>query len=948
MNKTLMVLLAFCALPAFAAAQQPAALRIVSHIAGVRTTPPRSAPSSEFPDGPLAGNGCLGLALQGRDTSRIDAYIGREDFWSQYRGRIMPVGSLRLHIPALRSGAYLTRQNIGAADITGDFSKTDGARLRFTVWTAQPQNMAVFELRNAGSIPLPVYASLRDAWNTPGARGMQGADKHALWLNTSPESVDARIGEPSGRDPAPPFSGSIRDVQVLPYALAPARITLPEYMPYPKARFRFSAKSAAGPLTRLHCGYLAMPQRSFTVSAWVNPSAPQADGAIFSAMCSFPWTHWPVPGPPQVSYGFSLSLRSGKLSAMLNRVRVTALQPLKPGAWQHVAAVYNGRTLQLVVNGVPAGTTSGFPAAAQVAGPQWNWNAIHPGDSKLPFQGTSAVARMAARVEGVKSTVQNGTLSFTLQPGQSAHLLLAVPDSRDTPAYKQAALNMVHLSGAGLRTLWNNHTAWWNHFWSRSYIQIPNKTVENFWYGSLYLLACCSRPDSVSPGLWGNFITSPNMAWNGDYTLDYNYEAPFWAAWPTNHAALAENYDAPLLYWMKRGEGLAAHRGYQGIFYYCHLSPAPGWSGDGAKSIRQKSDALFATVNCIQRWMYTRDARYARRIYPFLRGVAQFWDGYLKLQNGVYMDDNDAADELHSPTDVNPATSVAFLHLLYHGLLDINRTLHIKEPLRAQWQHIYRHLPPLPVVQADSIAAIVHAVGLQAAAGKEVIRNTWQGSSWINMGDRFLPNPPVHQDGSSAGMNSHQAIFPGLQVGLDSSQKLLQAARNTIAFQKTWYDFNNDSSFYPAAACVGYNPKSILHHMRLSIQHFTSPSFVFHMGGGGTENFAVVPAAVCMMLMQSYQGSIHLFADWPRSEDASFGGLLACGDFLVSSALRHGRVAYAAIQARAGGVCRLVNPWPGKKAALKTSTGKTMLLSGTVFAVPVKRGETLRFSPSPK
>lgn len=35
-------------------------------------------------------------------------------------------------------------------------------------------------------------------------------------------------------------------------------------------------------------------------------------------------------------------------------------------------------------------------------------------------------------------------------------------------------------------------------------------------------------------------ITSRMMGWQGDYTLDYNFEAPFWAACPTNHAALSE------------------------------------------------------------------------------------------------------------------------------------------------------------------------------------------------------------------------------------------------------------------------------------------------------------------------------------------------------------------------------------------------------------------------
>jgi hypothetical protein len=925
-----------------------AAWNIVSRISGIRTHVPTHAPANNFPDGPLMGNGSVGVAIQGRNTDDMSLYVGREDFWSVLRGRIMPVGRLRLSIPALHNGSYRTRENIGPADVTGVFAARNGHALTFQSWVAKPENLVVVQLHNTGRLPLAITGKLLDGWGTPGAVGMAGKSGNVQWLRVSPDTVNARIGEPSGRDPAGKFHGAISNVRVWPVVVpagdfgnqpsaAPPRPPAPRFAFLPHARATVIPAQSS---TRVDCGNLAMPERTFTVSASINPNSRTGQQAIFSAMTSDKWQHWPVAGPPQISYGFSLSTVNGKLSAMLNRVRVTATAPLPLHRWSHVAAIYNGQSLILVVNGVVVGATRQFPTAAQVVGPQWDWNAIHPGDRQVPYDGCSPKGLLAVRALGADARIAHGALNLTLAPGASATVLLSVMDDRDSPHYRTNSIDLLQkMNSSRLRGVWHAHLVWWKKFWGRSYVHIANRKVEDSWYGSLYLLACSSAPNNIAPGLWGNFITSPHMGWNGDYTLDYNYEAPYWAAYPTNHVALADNYDQALLDWMKRGAALARHRHYHGLFYYAHLSPLPGWSADGAKSIRQKSDALFACVDCLQRWRYTRKPAYARKVYPFLRGVATFWDHDLVEKNGVFMDYNDAADELRYPHDVNPATSIAFLQMLYSGLLDINHSLHLNDPSAATWRHILRHLSPLPIVAASSIQPIVRAVGRPATVGKFVIRDALRGSEWIRLGQLLSAHPPIRITGSSAGMNSHQCIFPAWAIGLESPRRELNAGLSTVTFQKTWYDYNNTSSFYPACADVGYNPTSILHHLNVLITHFSYPNFVFQMGGGGTENFATVPTTLSAMFLQSYQNDIHVFPDWPRNQNASFGHLLACGDFLVSSRMHDDKITYVQIISRRGGVCHVVNPWPGRRVAVAAIGHPETVLTGAMIKFPTRSGE---------
>jgi hypothetical protein len=917
------------------------AWQIVSKIHGTYTQPPGGAPTGLLPGGALVGNGSMGVALQG-GPEQPTFFVGRDDFWSTLRGRIMPVGKLQLTVPQLRGASYHVDENIGPADLTGRFATHGQAALRFRCFVANPQDIMVLQLHNTGTSPLTITPQLLDGWGTPGAAGMGGRTAGISWLTVSPDTMDARIGEPTGKDPAKPFNGQIADVRI--YRGAKSGQPVYHFLTKPDGH-------NGGPDTRLDCGNLLMPQRAFAFAARVRPNSANGSQAIFSVLCNVDWRGFAEPTPPQIPYGFSLSLVNGKLSALLNRVRITASIPLRLQHWSQVSAAYNGRTLSISVDGKTVASTHAFPSARQVMGPSWHWAAIHPGDKHILYDGCSPRGVLACRVIGQASqqtTSMAGT--FTLPIGGSAILLLSALNDRDAPHPHAATMHL--LGGMSVKTtkaMWRSHVAWWKHFWGKSYVVIPHKLVLDNYYGALYLLACCSRPGGTPPGLWGNFITSVYMGWHGDYTLDYNYEAPFWAAYPTNHVALAKNYDGPLLFWLKRGAGLAAHRGYKGIFFYCHLAPPPVWSADGAKTLRQKSDALFASVDCVMRWRYTRNPAYARKIYPFLKALATFWDHYLVLKNGVYMDYNDAADECYQASDVNPATSIAFLRLLYSGLLSMHAQLGLGQAHAALWQHILHHLAPLPIRPPTDVFDVNGHPGNQslaqiigpAAAGKDVIAETQRGTGFAN--PRLVKG--WQETGSSAGMSSVQVIFPGMAIGLESSPAQRVAAYNTVKFSGQWFDGNNDCNFYTDAACVGYDPLVILAKMKLLVQHYSTANFVIHTAGGGTEDFAIIPTALSMMLLQSYQHNIHLFADWPSNENASFGNLLACGDFLVSSRFQGGRVMFATFRSQRGGMLRLEDPWPGGAGRYSTSTGQSGTLSGTVFKLQTTAGEVVTISP---
>src|SRR5512136_1128731 len=65
------------------------------------------------------------------------------------------------------------------------------------------------------------------------------------------------------------------------------------------------------------------------------------------------------------------------------------------------------------------------------------------------------------------------------------------------------------------------------------------------------------------------------------------------------------------------------------------------------------------------------------------------------------------------------------------------------------------------------------------------------------------------------------------------------------------------------------------------------------------ENFAL-PAVVNECLMQSYNGTIRFFPNWPMDADAEFHTLRAAGAFLVSARLAGGKVQEIRVTSEAG------------------------------------------------
>ena len=558
-------------------------------------------------------------------------------------------------------------------------------------------------------------------------------------------------------------------------------------------------------------------------------------------------------------------------------------------------------TVQNGTGGTPTVSTSGGVLNADVA---------------ADTSGTgNPLARVASRVIGGTSTVSGNRISLTLQPGTSYTFTSGIVSSIDSSGYQTAADNLVSgLAQADVNTLSTAHQAWWQTYWSQSYVEIPDKAIEKSWYGSLYLLGSVSRPGKYAPGLWGDWITG-NMNWNGDYHTNYNYQTPFYAALSTNHVDQMASYDQPVLDYMTAGQALASANGFQGVLYPVGISPK-GTSADTSLH-NQKSNAVNLASDMVMRYEYTHDTAYAATVYPYLKQVGLFWQNYLTLDSGgTYNITNDAPQEDDAYPQTNSILSLGLVHLLFQGLSDISTALGQDASTRTTWQNINTHLAPLPTMTRNS---------------QTVFRETSVGADWVN-------------DGNDIDI---QAVYPGSQVGLDSDATTLQTARNTVdQLTGAWNGGNAPGTFYAAAARVGYSASTILTNMHDEATNQSFNNMAIHHSGGGIENINVVTSGLDEMLLQSFQNDVKVFPDWPANTNGKFGDLLAYGDFLVSSSISGNAVQYVRAVSQKGGSYTFTNPWPGQNVEVYRNGSDTGTVSGTRITIATSAGDTLDLAPA--
>ena len=619
--------------------------RVARHTA-VFTAPPRRVPTPAMPDGPLLGNGDVGVVLAGPPEAQV-FHIGKNDFWTRHPAdaRIVTVGRVDLRMPGLAGASYRQEQDLARAEVRGVFSNAQSTV--FTrAWVDANANLLLVELRGEGApVPLSVRA-------IPG---------HG---DTVPARVVGRGTPNAGREQHGGgrwyFDGELADLIVTNRVLAGP------------PRERTATAQRYDGRTTWHPFDAPPVSTAVTVSAWIRIASahPEANYLVSQG-------EW--------NRGYSLGLSAGRMRWAIDGQFLQTKDVLPLDTWMHVAGTFGNGRMELRINGEVVAARGGGDAE----GVRFTRKA-----DDLPGR--------AREVAVVPRLLEAEGLDAVLEAGRPLHLAVAIHSDLDAEDFAAAADRAVKgLTAAGFGARSTAHRAWWADFWARSFIEIPDPEIEKRWYAALYVMGSCSRAGEVAPGLWGNWVTTDRPNWHGDFHLNYNFQAPFYGVYAANHADLSLPFYDAIHQSMSNGLAMARRHGWKGVHFPVCIGPWGLSPENPDGDWGQRSDAAFAALNFIWYWQYTQDDAWLRRDgYPYLREVAAFWEDYLTLEDGRYVIRNDAIHE-GSGKDMNPLLSLGLVRTLFTNLLAMSETLKLDADRRAKWRDILDRLSAFPVQERD-------------------------------------------------------------------------------------------------------------------------------------------------------------------------------------------------------------------------------------------------------
>ncbi|MDE0183975.1 MAG: hypothetical protein OXP71_00805 [Candidatus Poribacteria bacterium] len=480
-------------------------------------------------------------------------------------------------------------------------------------------------------------------------------------------------------------------------------------------------------------------------------------------------------------------------------------------------------------------------------------------------------------------------LAFLPSDEQTFVTVQATHDGNDSV---EAAVSALKQAASTPERHLTEHRTWWQRFWGRSNVQLPDAKIESLWYMGLYLLASSSREGGASVSLHGLWQPDSRMPPSlGLYIWDFYPQ--YWGIYGANHLELGTAYYEHFLLILPRlKEETVKFYGWDGVF-------VPGQMAiDGSWLLAPWPHVLFwpGTSAWIaqafwQHYLYSGDEAFLRdKAYPFMRECMLFYQGFLKKgEDGKY----------HIYPTQSPETggwgrddtlSLSLLRNLISGLLEAVNIIGLNEPHREIWAEILDNLPDYH--QGDSGLYLK-----EGAAYTRCHRHLSHLAPIYPVGDINIDGSTQELQLIERSLNTVVSKGYGIWVGWSFAWASIIAARAGRK-QMAWWTLKQLADAY--VSCNTFNL-----NLDWERNGIASDTDAYCQDG----NMAAV-AAVNEMLLQSWGGRIRVFpACPPHWRDCRFDGLLCEGGIEVSAVRSNGQTLAVHLASASVQQVRLLNPF---------------------------------------
>jgi len=495
------------------------------------------------------------------------------------------------------------------------------------------------------------------------------------------------------------------------------------------------------------------------------------------------------------------------------------------------------------------------------------------------------------------------------------------------------------------QSAWQQQQQSWAAFWSHSAIELSDSELEKIWYRNLYFLNCSVKAGTTCPGLFANWSYDQiGTAWHGDYHMNYNTQQPFWATFSSNHldknlayVDLVEKLLPVSRRWAKEYYGLAGayfpHSAYP-VEMTMNPYPVPTWGWEICET-------PWTVQGLWWHYLYSKDVNFLQgRAFTPIAEAVRFLVDYLQRP------------EAHGPPWPDDR---------YHIFPTVPPELYgLKPGLKYNYDCLVDLTLTKFVFNAYLQAVKILKLDQQEATTVRRVRDILDHfpeypTATSQVGPVFVSVPGEHAAVVYNVPNSLMTVFPGEEHGLHSPAEILTLAENS--YQNLQIEGGNDLVFLnlqaarlgkldlekfkrQAAYCEldnGTCTDMVLQvHGRYS-DTATPYDFMKRMGIW-FENFGL-PVVINECLVQSYNGKIRLFPNWPADQTAVFHQLRCVGAFLLSAEYQGGQVTWIKTYSEKGGEIIFYTPWPQGTGI--TVDGKPRRIEKKELAFTLQPGQTL-------
>lgn len=507
-----------------------------------------------------------------------------------------------------------------------------------------------------------------------------------------------------------------------------------------------------------------------------------------------------------------------------------------------------------------------------------------------------------------------GTATAWKELNANGKRVLAISNAHTFPqttAKEKAEQSIRNLTEEDLPLLWEAHRLWWNNYYPQSFVSLPDKKIENFYWAQMYKLASATRNgggliDNCGP--WLVLTPWPNTWWNLNVQLSY------WSIYPSNRLELG----MPLVDAVRNNMDnliLSVPEAYRKDAAALFVSTGFDLRGE---EVRAPGSEKFAQVGnlpwlCHNLWLqyrFSMDESILRNtVYPTLRRAINYYLPFLEEdEKGILH-----LKETYSP-EYDVAKDCSFdLSLLRWGcntLIGATRILSIEDELLPRWKQVTEKLADY---SQDKNGIMI---------GKDVpyARSHRHYSHLLMFYPLYLLN--AEQEGSKELMEK-------------SVNHWLSLPENILGFSYT-----GASSLH---AAFGNGDKALEYLRKLFA--LTLRSNTMYMESGPVIE-TPLSGAQCVhdMLLQSWGGKIRVFPAVPSAwREATFQNLRTEGAFLVSAVRKGGKTISVHIKSLAGLSCILHTDM--ENPVVKASNASMKKLSDGEYELTLKKGETAIITP---